>query len=172
VGWAPGTRQETREGLFGDGDYHVTVWHVDNREKVNIPDDWGFTLAGEQEIGGLLLFLRYGTSDDQASPIEHMVSGGVVFEDVFGAAEDAIGLGLAWSKVADFEPLVFTDIAGQTFKIDSVANENQYTAELFYRAQLTPRLTVTPSVQLVVDPAANNDKDAIGVFGIRGRLAF
>ena len=43
-------------------------------------------------------------------------------------AEDAIGLGLAWSKVADFEPLVFTDIAGQTFKIDSVANENQYTA--------------------------------------------
>ncbi len=42
--------------------------------------------------------------------------------------------------------------------------------ELFYRVELTPRLTVTPNVQTVIEPAAESN-NVIEVFGIRGRFA-
>jgi porin len=47
-----------------------------------------------------------------------------------------------------------------------------YTAEIYYRLQLLKVLTLTPSVQVVVDPALNPDKNLITVWGLRARLAF
>ncbi len=145
---------------------------MDNREKLNIPDDWGFVLSAQQEVGDQLLFLHYGYSDKTASPLEHMVSGGVVFENVFGEDEDAIGIGLSWSDLADFEPLTLTDISGSTIKVGGAENENQCAGEIFYRIQLTPRFTVTPNAQMLIKPAFNAEKNVIGLFGIRRRLAF
>jgi porin len=50
--------------------------------------------------------------------------------------------------------------------------DDQYTAELFYRLQLTQNLAITPDVQLIIDPALNPDEDNIWVFGLRRRMAF
>lgn len=52
----------------------------------------------------------------------------------------------------------------------SVADD-QYTAEIFYRFQLTQNLAITPDVQLIIDPALNPDESTIWIFGLRARLA-
>ncbi len=44
--------------------------------------------------------------------------------------------------------------------------------EAFYRLQLTQGFRVTPSVQLLFDPALNPDDDFIAVFGMRGVMSF
>ena len=67
-----------------------------------------------------------------------------------------IGLGLNWGKPSEgsFGPGL----------------DDQYTAELFYRFQLMEIVTLTPDVQLLVNPAQNPDNDVIAIFGIRLRL--
>jgi porin len=69
-----------------------------------------------------------------------------------------IALGLSWGEPSE-----------ENF---GVGLEDQYTAELFYRMQILQSLTVTPDVQLLIDPALNPQEDVIAVFGVRGRLAF
>ena len=49
---------------------------------------------------------------------------------------------------------------------------DEYTIELLYRVHLLNRLSVTPDVQIVINPALNPDADVVGVFGLRARLVF
>lgn len=149
IGWDPGYLA----GSDNPGDYHLTVWHTDKREKAGRPEGWGITAFAEQRIGRFLPFLRYGYSDD-ATLFEHMVATGVGFMNVFGENQNVIGIGLSWGKPT------------------AKRLDDEYAGEIFYRMQLTPRLAITPNVQLIIDPARNPDEDVIGVFGIRSRLAF
>ena len=48
---------------------------------------------------------------------------------------------------------------------------DQYTVEMFYRWRPFRVFTITPDIQLLVDPALNPDEDVIVVFGARARLA-
>ena len=70
---------------------------------------------------------------------------------------DVLGVGFNWSRPAedDFGPGL----------------DDQYTAEIYYRLQVLKVLTVTPDVQLIIDPAFNPQESSIWVFGLRARLA-
>jgi porin len=81
------------------------------------------------------------------------VTAGVGYQPV--PMRGVIGLGFNWGKPNQ------TSFAG--------AND-QYTTELFWRYQLTRELAITPSVQLLIDPALNPIEDQIWVFGLRARL--
>ena len=48
---------------------------------------------------------------------------------------------------------------------------DQYTAELFYRWQISKAIAVTPDLQYIRNPALNPDADSIWVFGVRLRGA-
>ena len=48
---------------------------------------------------------------------------------------------------------------------------DQWTAEVFYRKQFR-NFAITPSVQVIVDPAGNPDEDALVIGGLRGRVVF
>ncbi len=50
--------------------------------------------------------------------------------------------------------------------------DDQLTAEIFYRWQLTNNIQVTPSIQVVGNPALNAGDDVVGIFGVRARLVF
>ena len=50
--------------------------------------------------------------------------------------------------------------------------DDQYTAEIFYRFSLTPTITLTPDLQVLIDPAQNPDHDVILILGIRARINF
>jgi len=67
-----------------------------------------------------------------------------------------------------------SDLASLGFNWGDPSNDalrDQYSTELFYRFQLSQNLAITPSVQLLIDPALNPIEDQIWVFGLRMRLA-
>ena len=170
VGWSPALLSGRRETFFDGGDYHVTFWHVDERTSRGVPDGDGFTVAAEQPIGAVTPFLRYGYASGDATALKHMVAGGVAFTNVFGFDSDVIGLGASWGRTNDGK--VPVDILSNgDFVFETLDGNDQYAFEVFYRVQLTPRLTITPDVQLIVDPAFNANQDVIGVFGFRTRIA-
>lgn len=47
----------------------------------------------------------------------------------------------------------------------------QFTLETFYRNHVSEEFAVTADVQLINNPAPNPNKDTIGYFGMRARLA-
>lgn len=49
---------------------------------------------------------------------------------------------------------------------------DQWTLEAFQMWQLTKRIQVIPSIQIIQNPAVNPNKDTIAVFGLRGRWVF
>ena len=49
--------------------------------------------------------------------------------------------------------------------------DDQWTTELFYRFNVTRALAVTPDMQVIFNPALAPQKDVIGLFGLRARLA-
>jgi len=50
--------------------------------------------------------------------------------------------------------------------------DDQYATEVYYRWQVAEEIAITPSAQLLIDPALNPDDDTLWVFGLRARLAF
>jgi hypothetical protein len=52
------------------------------------------------------------------------------------------------------------------------ALQDQYTAEMFYRLQLLSSFAITPSVQVVRNPAANPEDDHVVLWGLRTRIQF
>ena len=62
------------------------------------------------------------------------------------------------------------DVAGIGFSWGAPADgtlRDQFTSEFSYRFQLTQFLTITPDVQLIVDPALNPTVDVLAFAGIR-----
>jgi porin len=49
--------------------------------------------------------------------------------------------------------------------------DDQYTLELFYRWQLTPRFALTGDYQYLQDPALNPYEDSVHIWTLRGRFA-
>ena len=47
--------------------------------------------------------------------------------------------------------------------------DDQWTFEVFYRWQVLRELAVTPSLQLLIDPALNPDESTIWMLGLRLR---
>lgn len=153
VGWDPGyLADETKNPMAPD--VHATFWHTDARSEAGRPEGWGASFTAQKPFGSVVPFARYGYSDGGAALLEHLVMAGVTWVEAFGYQQDALGLAISYGKPST----------------DGV--RDQYTSELYYRMQLTRRLAVTPSLQLIVNPSANPDQDLLAVFGLRARLDF
>ena len=100
-------------------------------------------------------FLRGGYAEDGGSLLQKSLSAGFLYQRDPGS--DLIGVGLNWGQPneSSFGPGL----------------DDQYTAEAFYRFQLTQQLAVTPSVEYIKNPALNPEDDSIWVIGVRARLA-
>jgi porin len=130
---------------------HLMAWHVDDREDAGIPDSKGLTAAVNWTFDKMtMVFAKAGWSDGNAPLMNKSVTiGGLLY---LPYRSDLIGLALNWG-----------DPANGTLG-------TQYTEELFYRLQFAQNLAITPSVQLIADPALNPDEDFIWIFGLRARL--
>ncbi|MEO1129522.1 MAG: carbohydrate porin [Planctomycetota bacterium] len=135
--------------------YSLTLWHTDAREERGRPSGRGVSLLTEQQIvDDLYVFARYGYGDGADRPVEHLVSAGFGTQRAFGLGDDALGLALSWARPPD------------------TSLRDQWGAELFYRAQLTTRLQLSPGVQMIVHPSENPDADVVAVFQLRFRVVF
>jgi carbohydrate-selective porin OprB len=50
--------------------------------------------------------------------------------------------------------------------------DDQGALDAFYRVEVTPQIAVSPTLQLIINPVLNPDKDAVWVLGIRSRFTF
>jgi porin len=136
---------------------NVTFWHVDEKEDAGVDDGWGVAASAAIFIKDKWMpFLRLGYSDGGGTLYDRSASAGI--GRYFPGNNDLFGLGINWGRPA--KDLFGSDIG------------DEYTAELFYRLQFSPNLSITPSLQLLIDPALNQEDDEVWVFGVRTRFVF
>jgi porin len=151
LGWTSGPK-----ALFIDN-AHVTLWQIDERTKAGSDDGYGIAFSYTRGIENTWLpFVRGGWADAGGSLYEAALSVGVGYTQNPG--RQLTGLGVNWSRPND-----------DTFGVDL---DDQWTVEAFSRWQLTEGIEITPSVQIIQNPALNPDKDTIALFGLRLRAAF
>jgi porin len=150
IGWTA-----SQQRIYHDNT-HLTVWHVDDSVAAGATQGWGVAFSHVRGIGERwTAFLRGGLADDGSSLLETSVSAGVLYRPESGG--DELGVAVNWG-----EPNESTFGPGL---------DDQLTVEAFYRLQVTPELALTPSVELIKDPALNPRNDTLWVLGVRARLA-
>ncbi len=151
IGWAP-----SQDKIYLDN-VHLTLWHADEREEAAAPSGWGANFSWTHYINDKWLpFVRAGYADEGGSLMQKSVSIGFGYQRNPG--KNLLGFGLNWG-----EPNESTWEPGLP---------NQYTAEFFYRWQVSKAIAITPDVEYLINPALNPDTDSIWVFGLRVRGAF
>jgi porin len=150
VGWTKG-----QERIY-QNNTHLTFWHVDESEPAGTTGGQGVAFSHVQQLGERWTpFLRGGYADDGGSLLQKSVSAGFLFQPP--AAGDQLGVGLNWGEVNE-----------STF---GGGRDDQITAELYYRLQVTPQFALTPSIEYIDNPALNPENGSLWVLGIRARMA-
>ena len=148
IGFTP-----AQEGIYFDN-LHLTYWHVDERAN-GTPKGWGLNASWQKWINDTWLpFVRGGYTEDSGSLLQRSVTVGVGYQPV--PMRGVIGAALNW---------------GRPNETSFGAADDQFTAELFWRYQLTKELALTPTVQYINNPALNPDEGSLWAFGLRARLA-
>lgn len=150
-GWISSFKNRYKDNI------HLTAWQIDERTIAGVDDGWGMALSFNKFLNeSWLPFVRIGYSDGGGALLQRSVSTGVgYFRNTFN---DVFGVGLNWGQPSK-----------RTF---GTGLDDQYTTEVYYRMQLFQHMTLTPNVQLLINPALNPDEDSIWVLGLRARLAF
>jgi porin len=150
IGWTA-----SQDRIYQDNT-HVTVWHVDDSVLAGAQKGWGVAFSHVRHINDRWMpFLRGGYADDGGSLLEKSISAGVLYQHNPGS--HLLGLGLNWGEPNE-----------TTFAPDL---DDQVTAELFYRINLTQQLAITPSLEYLRNPALNPQEDSIWIVGVRLRFA-
>ena len=148
VGWTPARDLRYLSNI------HLSYWAVDEREDDGLDDTYGLLFgANYTHDETWMVFGRYGWSDVDAPNDPQIYERSVTVGTIYYVARR-------------------TDLAGFAVNHGELAApglDSQTTAELFYRLQLARNLAITPSVQLLYDPALNDEEDRITLFGLRLR---
>ena len=146
IGWSPTPAERYLKN------FHLTVWHVDDREEAGVPESEGYTLGANWTWNNnFMVFGKAGWSDGLAPLLQKSFTVGMIY--YFESRTDLFGAAINWGEPAD--PTL----------------EEQTTTEIFYRWQLAQNLAVTPSIQYIQDPALNPADDEILYTGIRVRFS-
>jgi porin len=136
---------------LGPGNYRFMTYHLDARAG----DELGWSFSADQNLSDQFgVFLLFGGNDGSLNAVEHILSAGFSVLAPFGRTNDQAGIGVSWTRPSDH------------------GLRNEYSAEVYYRVQLTEGIELSASAQLILDPAAAPDKDAAGVFGLRARFLY
>jgi len=157
------------------GAYRAGMW-VDGQDKArfsngkNYRDDIGVYVSCDQMLykensnpedsQGLGVFGRFGYANSNLNPIGNFWSLGLQYQGLLdGRNDDVLGVGFAQG--------IFSDYAGAGY------TENHENAlEVYYNAQITPWLSLSPSIQHISNTGGDKTiKDAV-VFGLRAQVTF
>ncbi|HEY7087335.1 MAG TPA: carbohydrate porin, partial [Tepidisphaeraceae bacterium] len=150
------------------GTYRFMVWH--NSGDIAHFDgsgtkggDTGFALSFDQQVSDRLgLSLRYGWSDPEVRRINHYISVGMSLnEPLPGRNHDVLGASLA-------EILVSDDYRDSNPGIESTATQ----VDLYYKIEMAPWITVTPDVQVILNPDQDTSKDFAVIAGVYVEMRF
>jgi porin len=146
IGWTPSPDQQYFTNV------HLVAWHVDDREQAGIPSAKGIMLGANKTSDDQrwMSFVRAGRSSGSAPIYNETYTAGFIRK--FRRNSDLMGLAINWGDPPDS------------------SLSSQLTGEFFYRVQFAQNLALTPSLQLLKNPALNPVDDTIWVWGIRFRL--
>lgn len=147
VSWSPDRARRL------DRAAHLTLWHADERTGLGIDDGWGLALSCNWMLDcGWMPFARVGWADGEASRADATILAGMLYRPESGIGE--FGGALGWESLSN-------DTLG-----------DQTAAELFFRWDVSPNFSLTPSVQVLIDPALNPPDDLLVLGGLRARVSF
>lgn len=146
LGWSPSQGERYTTNI------HLGVWHVDDREELGLDSAKGVTVGANwtSEDQRWMYFARAGWSDGDAALMEEAYTAGIMRK--FRRNADLLGLAVNWGQPPQDE-------------LDA-----QTTGEFFYRLQLAENLSITPNIQLLKDPALDQEDNTVWVTGLRIRL--
>jgi porin len=146
-GWSPSRADRYFKNV------HVLTWHADDRQKAGIPSASGVTFAANWTFKDQWMpFARVGFSTG-ASPIyNESFTVGMIYKFMYRS--DLVGIALNKGSPPDG------------------SLSDQKTLEAFWRFQFSKGLAITPSIQLLEDPALNPVDSSVWIIGVRARLAF
>ncbi len=150
--WFPTTYDRRRKDQV-----RVQFWHQDERVDAGVPSGQGVTVLASRSFNDFWMpFVLGGVSDGDASIFKADLIAGIAlgFHKTHRNARDVLAFAVGWGRPSD----------------DALTE--QYTGEVFYRFQLFERLAITASVQLIVNPAASQEKTEVWVVGTRVRMTF
>jgi porin len=150
VGWAPSiSRYKTDRVQF-------TYWAKDARQKAGVPKGSGWVVSASWQVTDRFVpFTRFGHSDGGAEvAAESAASIGFEFSP---GKDQAWSLGVGWAKPSK-----------KTF---GPGLKDEYVFETSYKFQLWRSFSLTPDVQLLLDPANNPAESRVWVFGLRAFLS-
>lgn len=151
IGWV-----SSWENRFTDN-IHVTLWQADERDAAAVSDGWGASFSYSRKVSERwMTFFRAGWSDGGGTLLDRSLGGGVGY--FRQGSDDVLGIGVHGGRPAE-----------GTF---GKGMDRQFTVEAYYRIQLFPHMTVTPMLQLLMDPALNPEENRIWVLGLRSRINF
>lgn len=135
---------------------HATFWQRDATSATGDPSGWGFVLSGTKYINETWFpFARFAYTKDAGSFLQTAFAAGLGYQPNPGS--HLLSAGYSWGKVNE-----------TTF---GASYDAQHTFEVFYRIHLSSRMAVTPDLQLIINPALNDQQNSIFLYGIRGRIA-
>ena len=157
------------------GAYRVGLWN-DPQPKANSDgsksyrDDVGFYLSCDQMLvkesadpedsQGLGVFFRYGYASSKRNDIVNFFSAGFQYQGLLdGRDDDVLGVGFAQG--------IFSNSADTTY-----TDDYESVVELYYNAQVTPWLNISPSVQYVSNPGGDKSVSDAVVLGVRAQMVF
>ncbi|MFY0618767.1 carbohydrate porin [Shimia sp.] len=151
IGWTTGQKARFVNNA------HITFWQIDERKKAGTPKGHGVAFSVSQIVGDHWFpFLRGGWSDGGGSLYEAALSAGLGYTQ--DPSRNLLGVGVNWSRPNE-------DTFGSGL-------DEQITVELFQKWQLTESIELTPSLQIIHNPAFNPNEDTIALLGLRARIAF
>jgi porin len=164
------------DDTWNSGAYRIGVWyHSDDVEEITgapVPDTFsgshGIYLAFDQLLfeeradpedpQGLAAFAQFGWAPDDRSELARYVGGGLIYTGAIpDRDEDVLGVGVAHARFSD-----------RVKELDGRTHETA--VEVFYRAQLTPWLSLQPDLQFIANPGGQ-EEDALTV-GLRFGIDF
>jgi len=139
-----------------EGRYKLALGYVDKTKDPNSSEEdsgWGLALSIRQEINEQMgLFAQYRRTFDGrvALGIKTAANAGIVFNQPGGFRDDALGIGLLYAAPSNPD------------------DDSEYGAEVYWRLQLTPRLDITPDLQLY-KPGQANTSGVVAIGSLRFR---
>ena len=140
-----------RPDFLGAGTYRLTIWqsNVDSRH------GFGASFSIAQALGRdwLLGFLRLGVGNPNQTTIKSAISGGFAIQKPFGRALDETGIAFSWAD-----------------SVESLRNEKLL--EVYYRFSINGALSMSPDLQVLIDPALGPSNGVSIIAGVRMFASF
>ncbi len=136
-------------------------WAEDPDEEMEAYSTYGWGFSFDQEITSKLgLWCRYGWKpDEEFNPIDQHISFGFQLMNFDWRPNDTIGLGYGIATLSDSY--------AQTLENP----DDEHHIELYYQAQLTENIFLTPNFQWVDNAEGDAENDTVFVMGLRGVIA-